>query len=59
MAERATIFDDVDDDAEARAIAEARSEIAAGKGVPHEDVVRWLQSWGAPHELPCPEPRSR
>lgn len=28
-----------------------------GPGVPHEEVVRWIESWGTDHELPRPEPR--
>jgi predicted transcriptional regulator len=59
MADNASIFDQIDDEAEARAIAKARAEIAAGQGVPHEEVVKWLQSWGKPDELPCPVPRPR
>lgn len=59
MAATTSIFDQVDDAAEARAIARARAEIAAGQGVPHEDVVKWLESWGKPDELPCPVPRPR
>src|SRR4051794_20530814 len=30
---------------------------AGGPGVPHEDVVRWMQSWGSDNELPRPEPK--
>src|ERR1700731_2966884 len=26
-------------------------------GVPHEEVVRWMDSWGTDHELPRPEPK--
>ena len=59
MADSPSIFDRIDDDAEARAIAKARAEIAAGQGVPHEDVVKWLQSWGKPDEQPRPVPRPR
>lgn len=25
-----------------------------GPGVPHEEVARWIESWGADHELPRP-----
>ena len=25
-------------------------------GVRHEEVVRWMRSWGTDHELPMPEP---
>ena len=30
---------------------------AAGAGVPHEEVARWLASWGTSRELPRPEPK--
>ena len=30
---------------------------AAGAGVPHEEVARWLASWGTGRELPRPEPK--
>ena len=42
MAEPKTIFDEIDEEAEARAIAEAEAEIDAGKGVPHAKVRKWL-----------------
>jgi predicted transcriptional regulator len=42
MAEPKTVFDEIDEEAEKRAIAKARAEIAAGKGVPHEKVREWL-----------------
>ena len=42
MAKTKTVFDEIDEDAEKRAIAKARAEIAAGKGVPHEKVREWL-----------------
>jgi predicted transcriptional regulator len=42
MAEQKSVFDEIDEDAEARAIAEAEAEIDAGKGVPHEKVREWL-----------------
>ena len=38
----------------ARAIAEGDAQIAAGQTVPRADVVRWLESWGKPDELPPP-----
>ena len=28
-----------------------------GPGVPHEEVMEWLASWGTDHELPRPEPK--
>jgi predicted transcriptional regulator len=27
--------------------------------VPHDEVVKWLRSWGTPDELPCPVPKPR
>jgi predicted transcriptional regulator len=42
MADTKSVFDMVDQDAEQRAIAKARAEIAAGKGVPHEKMPEWL-----------------
>ena len=56
MAEPLSIFDTIDEEAEARAIAQARADIAAGRFVPHAKVVEWLRSWGTPNELPCPTP---
>ena len=36
-------------------IKEALAEAKSGAlGVPHADVVRWMESWGAEHELPRP-----
>ena len=29
---------------------------ASGPGVPHEEVMRWMESWGADHKLPRPTP---
>lgn len=59
MAKSKTIFEDIDEDAEARAIAEAEGDVAAGRVVPHEEVVQWLRSWGTPNELPGPVPKPR
>jgi predicted transcriptional regulator len=53
------IFTEIDEAAEARAIAEAEADVAAGRVVPHEDVVKWVRSWGTPDELPCPVPKPR
>ena len=59
MAKTKTIFDEIDQDAEARAIAEAEADVAAERVVPHDEVVKWLRSWGTPDELPCPVPKPR
>lgn len=40
--------------AEARAIAKAEADVAAGRLVPHDLVVRWLRSWGKPDEEASP-----
>jgi predicted transcriptional regulator len=42
MDEPKSAFDDIDEDIEARAIAEAEAEIDAGKGLPHAKVREWL-----------------
>jgi predicted transcriptional regulator len=42
MAEPKSVFDEIDEEAEKRAIAKARAEIAAGKCVPHARVREWL-----------------
>jgi predicted transcriptional regulator len=55
-----SIFDVPPDAAtEARLDAEAEADYAAGRVDPHADVVKWLQSWGNPDELPCPTPKRR
>ncbi len=46
MGETPTVFDVTDDQAEADAIAEAEADVAAGRTVPHETVVRWLRTIG-------------
>jgi predicted transcriptional regulator len=50
------VYDDEDPETAARLDAEAEADIAAGRVVPHEKVVEWLESWGTPNELPCPKP---
>ena len=58
MAEPASLFDQIDEAAEAEAIKRARADVAAGRVVPHAEVVKWLRSWGKPNELPCPTPKA-
>jgi predicted transcriptional regulator len=53
------VFDEIDKDAEAQAIAEAEADIEAGRIVPHEDVVKWLESWGKANERSSPVPPKR
>ncbi len=50
-----SIFDEIDEEEEARAIAEAEAALKEGRFVPHEEVVKWLKSWGTPNELPRPK----
>ncbi|HEY1261175.1 MAG TPA: hypothetical protein VGF34_18140 [Stellaceae bacterium] len=38
-----SISDEIGREDEKRAIEKARTEIAAGKGVPHEKVRQWLE----------------
>jgi RHH-type rel operon transcriptional repressor/antitoxin RelB len=30
---------------------------AGGSGIPHDEVTRWMDSWGTDHELPRPDPK--
>ena len=49
-----SIFDEIDEAAEERALAEAEADVAAGRVVPHERVREWLASIGTPDESPPP-----
>lgn len=49
-----SLLDETDDEAEAAADAEGLADIEAGRVVPHEDVARWLDTWGTPDETPPP-----
>jgi predicted transcriptional regulator len=42
MADVKSVFDQIDGEAEARAIDEAEAELDAGKGIAHEKVREWL-----------------
>jgi len=43
-----------------RHIREALDEAKLGTpGIPHEEVVKWMDSWGTDHELPRPTPPER
>lgn len=48
------LFDDEDEAFEAAEDAEAEADIAAGRIVPHEEVVKWLKTWGTEEEGPPP-----
>jgi predicted transcriptional regulator len=56
MAQPKTIFDDTDEAIEEAAVAKARAEIAAGKGVSHEEVGERLQRLAAGESVPPPTP---
>ncbi len=54
LSDEPDIFDEIDEEAEERALAEAEADIAAGRVVPHERVREWLDSIGTPNEKPVP-----
>ncbi|MFZ3234443.1 MAG: CopG family transcriptional regulator [Stellaceae bacterium] len=54
MTESKGVFDEIDDDIEARAIAEAEAEIDAGHGVPHAKVREWLLKLARGEMIPPP-----
>ena len=35
-------------------IREGVADLRAGRVIPHEEVEKWLDSWGTEHELPPP-----
>lgn len=43
------------DSPEHRRIRQGLADLEAGKKVPNERVVEWLDSWGTDNELPAPE----
>jgi predicted transcriptional regulator len=50
-----TIFDEVDEAAEAAADARAEADVAAGRVISNEAVSRWLSSLAEGKPLPPPE----
>lgn len=50
-----SFFDEIDEAAEAAADAEALAQLDAGEGIPHEEIVAWLKTWGTPEEQPAPD----
>lgn len=54
MADTKSVFDEIDADIEAQAIAEAEAEIDAGKGVPHAKVQKWLLKLAKGEIVPPP-----
>ena len=51
-----SLFDEIDDDAEAAADARAEADVAAGRTISHETVSRWLASWANDASTPPPKP---
>jgi len=54
MKSEPSIFDEIDDKAEAEADAEGLADIEAGRVVPHAEISAWLDTWGTPDEKPAP-----
>jgi predicted transcriptional regulator len=53
-----SVFGPADDETEEQALKQAEADVAAGRTVPHAEVVRWLRSWGTSNELPPPKSRN-
>jgi hypothetical protein len=47
--------DDPETAAKRAAIQEGLAELKAGRYIPHEEMRRWLLSWGTENELPPPD----
>ena len=54
MKRERSIFDDIDSAADEAAMLRGEADIAAGRVVPHEEVAKWLRTWGTPDEKPMP-----
>lgn len=40
-------------------IKRAIESLDRGEGIPHEDVMRWVDSWAKPNERPVPKRRNK
>ena len=49
------IFDEVDPEWEAELDRRAEADVAAGRVISNEAVMRWLKSWGTANPLPRPK----
>lgn len=56
MAKPLDIFEPEDDEADAKAIAEAEADVEAGRVVPHDQVRAWLDDLAAGRRRPRPQP---
>lgn len=54
MPDRKLVVDGEIDPAEESAMAEAEADVAAGRLISQDTILKWLQSWGTADELPCP-----
>ena len=48
-----------DNEAHWQDVRRIADETLRNGGIPLEDVIRWVESWGTENELPPPEPRRR
>lgn len=46
--------DEIDPQFDERRLAVAEADIAAGRLIPNDEIVDWLETWGAPDEKPAP-----
>lgn len=51
---QSSLFDQVDPEDDARALAEAEAAVANGQLIDHQAMKDWLLSWGQADELPPP-----
>jgi len=49
------MFDVPDEEHDARRLADALADVAAGRVISHKAMKAWLLSWGTPDELPPPQ----
>ena len=50
-----SLFDEIDEQAEAHAEAEADADVAEGRLIPNAKIVSWLRTWGTSREKPAPK----
>ena len=55
MTPEPAIFDVPDEAHDARHLADALADVAAGRVISHTSMKAWLLSWGTPDELPSPQ----
>lgn len=55
MTRENSLFDERDPAAEAAADARAEADVKAGRLVGHDEVKRWVASWGTEAQLPRPK----